>query len=137
MATYETSSTAQIHALVNGVNFPPVKSWTTFEGGDPQAASSQLHPGAGINAVAVPGPVTRTNVTVTRPYTAEMHAFVPALENTLNGRMSASYTLTDANGNPNGPTITRAGILKELQIPKWDAASGTPAMLGLIMECDV
>jgi len=87
-------------------------------------------------SVAQPGPVTRTNVTVTRPYTQEMHAYVPQLEAAVNNTMSASYTPTDADGNPNSLTITRTGLLKEVQIPNWDAKSGDTAMIGLVMECN-
>lgn len=134
--TYVTSREAAIHSTVDGVNFPAVQSWATFQGGDAQAATSQLMPGNVMPSIAVPGPVTRTNVTVTRPYTQELHAFVPALEAALNGSMSASYTPTDGDGNPNSLTVTRTGILKEVQIPNWDAKSGETVYLGLVMECN-
>src|SRR6185312_14189853 len=101
MPTYVTSREAAIHASVDGVKFPAVQSWATFQGGDVQSATSQLMPGNVMPSIAVPGPVTRTNVTVTRPYTEELHAYVPALEAAVNKAMSASYTPTDVDGNPN------------------------------------
>lgn len=136
MPTYVTSREAAIHASVQGVTFPAVQSWATFQGGDAQSATSQLMPGNVMPSIAVPGPVTRTNVTVTRPYTQEVHLSIPALEAAVNNSMSASYTPTDADGNPNSLTITRTGILKEVQIPNWDAKSGEVAYLGLVMECN-
>lgn len=136
--TYITENEAQIHCTVDQVKqMPSVTSWTTFEGGDPEAATSQLNPGAGINAVALPGPVKRSPVTVTRPYTADMHAVVPALESALNSSMTVSYTPTDADGNAlQTETVTYTGIFKQLKKPKWDAESGKSGMITLVMEAN-
>ena len=138
MPTFVTENESKINASIAGVSLPQVQSWTTFEGGDPSASTSKLHPGNTIAAVAVPGPVERTDVTVTRPYTTDLHSIVQGgtLEGAGNSAMSASYTPTDANGNPNGLPITRTGIFKGLTYPKWDAASGKVGMLGFVMECD-
>lgn len=136
MPTYVTSREAAIHASVDGINFPSVQSWSTFQGGDPQGATSQLFPGNVMSAIAQPGPVTLTNVTVTRPYTREMHQFVPALRGAINDGMQASYTPTDADGNPDNVTISITGILKEVQTPSWDAKSGETVYIGLVMECN-
>ena len=95
-----------------------------------------MQAGNGIDAQAIPGPKTRTNVTVQRPY-QEMAAFLLPLEGAINGAMHASFTLTDANGNPNATRVTRTGLLKEVQTPGWDAKSGEPAFLALVMECNV
>jgi hypothetical protein len=97
-----------------------------------------LNPGAGINAVAIPGPVKRAQVTVTRPYTTDMHAVVNLLEGNLNSSMSAWYTPTDADGNPlNADTVSYTGLLRKVQKPKWDAESGGKSgMISLIMECN-
>lgn len=138
MTTFITEAEAQIHCTVDGVSqMPSTRSWTTFEGGDPEASTSQLNPGAGINAVAIPGPVKRSVVTLTRPYTKEMHAVVIALEGALNNHMSASYTPTDADGNTLAvDTVTYTGILKQVKKPKWDAESGKAGMLTLVMEAN-
>lgn len=121
MPTFVVQSEAAIHATVNGVALPTVKSWSSFAGGDAQSASSQLLPGGMQPALAMPGPIKRTNVTVKRPYTAALHNLVPTLEAAINGAMSASYTPTDANGNPVAGRITRTGLLKEVQVPDFDA----------------
>lgn len=135
---YITEAEAQIHAKVDQVpSMPATRSWTTFEGGDPEAATSQLFPGAGISAVAIPGPVKRSTVTVTRPYDTNMHSVIVRLEASLNSTMSAWYTPTDADGNTlNADTVTYTGILKQVKKPKWDAASGKVGDISLVMECD-
>ena len=134
--TYVTEAEAQIHCTVAAVpSMPSTVSWSTFEGGDPEAATSQLFPGAGIKAVAIPGPVKRSNVTVTRPYTLDMHAVINLLEASLNSSGSVWYTPTDADGNTlNADTITYTGILRSIKKPKWDGGSGKAGMISLVWE---
>lgn len=136
MATYISNASAQIHCTVAGVNIPPVKSWTTWEGGDPVSSTGQLNPGAGMGAVAIPGLIKKSRITVTRPYTAEVDAIVEDLKSALNSSVSAWYTPTDGDGNPNGVTHTETGLLAQVQIPKWDGegGGGKSPMLGLIIE---
>jgi hypothetical protein len=136
MATYLTSNEANIQSTIAGVTFPPVQSWKSYEGGDPMSETGQILPGNVMPAVATPGIVKRTNVTVERPYTMEVHAQILNIEGAVNNRMSASYTPTDADGNPNGLTVTRTGIFKGPKIPKWDSEDGKPALIGFVMECD-
>lgn len=137
MANYYTEATAKITAHVDGVDhLPKIKSWSSYEGGSGQAATTQLLPGGMQPAVALPGPIKRATVTVKRPYTAGLHPHVANLENAINNSMSASYTPTDANGNPIGNPITRTGILKEVTTPNSDATSSNPQYLALVMECD-
>jgi hypothetical protein len=140
--TYITGAEAIINVTVTGVTFPAGmfasanKSWSSWEGGDPSAAGSQLHPGGMAAAVALPGPLTRTNVTVKVPYTQAANSIYSQLEAAINQQMTASYTPTDANGNPNATAITRTGLLKEIQFPTFDAKSGEAVELALIMECN-
>lgn len=134
--TYVTSHEAIITVSLAGVTFPTVKSWATFQGGDLSAATSQLLPGGLVRAVAMPGPPTRTNVTVTLPYSTDIHAILNNIEAAVNHAMTAAYTPTDVDGNPNDVTVTRTGLLKEPQIPTWDAKSGEPVFLGLVMEAN-
>lgn len=138
MPTYITGAEGQVHCTVDQVpQMPSTKSWATMEGGDPEGETSQLFPGAGIAAVAVPGPVKRSPVTLTRPYTVDMHAVVNALENAINSTMSAWYTPTDADGNAlQVDTITYTGLLKQVKKPKWDASDGKAVFLTLVMECN-
>lgn len=145
-ATYISQNEAQINVdglkywngtSMTSVGLPYVKSWTTYEGGDPVAEQSQLLPGNTMSAIAIPGPIKRTNLTVTRPYTTDVHALWKQLEAAVNGPMNASYTPTDSNGNTQGyGTVTRTGLLKEVQPPKLSSSTGEVAMFGLVMTCD-
>lgn len=135
--TYITSNEAKIAVTLPGVTWPAyLTTWKSFQGGDKTAATSQLQPGAGVSAVAVPGPTTRSNVVVTVPYTRAMHNLRPRIENAVNGAMAAGFTPTDADGNPNDDSaISRNGLLKEAQFPTFDAANGDPVYMQLTMEC--
>jgi hypothetical protein len=135
--TFLTKNEAFIVASVTGVTFPAsLTQWTTWSGGDPTAATSQLLPGGVLKSQAQPGPITRTNVTVTCPYSEEVHALRATIEACLNHLMTASYTPTDADGNQNDVTTTITGLLKEPQFPNWDAKSGETVFLGLVMEAN-
>lgn len=144
--TYITEKDAIISVTLNSsdgqghtasIPFPSdIKSWSTFEGGDPVAATSQLIPGNLMPAVARPGPIKRTAVTVSLPYSVAIDALRPLLDRSTNQRMTASYQPKDADGNINGQITTRTGICQKPQFPKWDGSSGGDAMLSLVMECD-
>jgi hypothetical protein len=89
-----------------------------------------------MGAVATPGPVKRSPVTVTLPYSVAIDALRTQLDGVCNQRMTASYQPKDADGNINGGITTRTGLCKQPQFPKFDADSGAWTMLGLVMECD-
>jgi hypothetical protein len=132
-----TLYTSDGNGHVTQVSWPAdIKSWKTFEGGDPVASTSQMIPGNLMPAIARPGPVKRSSVTVTLPYSVAIDALRPQIDAGTNQRMVASYQPKDADGNINGKLTTRTGICKQPQFPKWDAESGNDAMLGLVMECD-
>jgi hypothetical protein len=135
--TFVTNNEALISVTVSGVSLPAIFSWTTFQGGDVSASTSTLLPGGMQPALALPGPATRADVTVTAPYSLGFDAAVANLENAVgSSTMSASYQTLDADGNKNGNIITRSGYLKEVQIPSWDSKSGEAAMIGLVMQCN-
>lgn len=113
-----------------------IKSWQTFQGGDPVGSTSQLIPGNLMPAIARPGPILRSNVTVTLPYSVAIDALRAKLDAAVNQRMTAAYQPKDADGNINGQITTRTGIMKQPNFPNWDAKSGADAMFGLVMECD-
>jgi hypothetical protein len=131
-----TSAEAHIHAQVEGVNhLPKIKSWSSFEGGDMQASTTQIFPGGLEPAVAAPGPKKRTNVTVRRPYHSALHPHLRHLEHQINKAMHASFTPIDADGNAVGDPIVRHGILKEVTVPNFDAKGVDHVELALVMEC--
>jgi hypothetical protein len=136
--TYITSNEAQISVSLTGVTFPSyIKTWKSFQGGDLTAATGQLQPGAGVAAVATPGPITRSNVVVTIPYTTDLHALRPTIEAAVNSAMTAGYVPVDADGNPNSDAqVSLNGLLKEPMFPNFDAANGEAVMMQLTMECN-
>lgn len=135
--TFITENEAQIHCSVANIPFPSyITTWKSFQGGDATAATSQFQPGAGIRAVAQPGPTTRSNVVVGIGYTTDLHAIRSQLDGMTNAAMTASYTPTDADGNPNSDaTVTRSGLLKTVEVGAFDAANGATVIMQLTMEC--
>jgi hypothetical protein len=129
-----------IHVGVDGVAFPSAPSgWSSCEGGDVTAPNTGIHPGGMFPEIKLGGVPTRSDVTVKRPYSTALHAYVVQLENVA-GRapMSVSFTPLDANGNPAGGTITMTGKLDGVQRPNYDASStGNAAYLTLIMGANL
>lgn len=136
--TFVTSANAIITVTLQGVTFPSyIKTWTSYQGGDKTAATSILQPGGVNQGLAVPGVTTRSNVVVTLPYTWDIHAMVEQIEAAVNGGMTAGFTPTDANGNPNSNTpVSRNGLMKEPMFPSFDAKTSDPVFMTLTMECN-
>jgi|SRR5947209_112366 len=122
-----------LQCSVAGVNLPIVYSWAEWEGGDVEGEDQKTRPGGMLPQVNLGGPATRTDVTMRRQYSAQLHPFIVALENVA-GKASGtlSYTPLDANGNPNGGTVTITGILKNVVPPPKNANQANPAFLGLV-----
>lgn len=120
------------------VALPYVISWASLEGGDLESEDTKTRPGGMVGQVNLGGPTTRTDVTVTRPYTAELHPYIVALENIAgSGTMHVSYAILNANGYTIGSTVTITGILKNVTRPNFDSNATGTAMLSLVMGCDV
>lgn len=138
MATYIREDQFAIHAGVNGVApFPDPQTWQTKEGGDLEADSVETHPGSMLGSVALGGPAKRTDATIKRMYSAELHPYVQQLEAVVgNARMWISWTPLDANKQQNGETITITGVLKTVTVPNIDANAAAAALLTLVMSCD-
>ena len=134
---YVSDNEAIIHVSLAGVTFPSyIKTWATFDGGDPVAETGQLLPGNVLGAVATPGPVKRSNVTVEIPMTTDLQNIRPNIDQAVNNAMSASYQTTDAQGNPNANPFTVTGLMKQPKWPKWDPTSGKVSYMALTMECN-
>lgn len=120
------------------IALPYVISWATLEGGDLESEDTKTRPGGMVSQVNLGGPTTRTDATVTRPYTSDLHPYVVALENAAGqGIMHITYTILNAAGYSIGPTVTLTGILKNVTRPNWDSNATGTAMLSLSMGCDV
>lgn len=120
------------------VALPFVRSWAKLEGGDLESEDTKVRPGGMLSQINLGGPTTRTDATVSRPYSAELHPFLVPLEQVAgNGSMNITWTVLNAQRVSLGNTVTLTGILKTVNRPAWDANATAPAMLALVMGCDV
>lgn len=127
-----------LHAGVTGVNLPSTYSWASMEGGDLEAQNVKTHTGGMLPEQDLGGPSTRTDATMQRNYNAALHAYFVQLENTVGkGGMWMSWTPLDANGNPNGGTVTITGKVKSAKPSGRNANNTGPAYLVVVMSCDV
>jgi hypothetical protein len=127
---------AEIHAGVNDVPLPAFV-WQSLSGGDVQSNTLNVRPGGFLSTYSLGGPVKRNDATVKRLYGSSIHENITALENACGtSRMWISYTPLDADGNPNGTTVTLVGTLKQVQRPTFDAETSGVAVLTLIMDCE-
>lgn len=143
MPTYLRQDQATISVPKLSVGLPYVPSWAMLEGGDLESEDTKTRPGGMLAQVNLGGPTTRTDATVSRPYTKEIHPFLVPLEKFAGfGRMHITYTILGPNVNTGklttlGPTVTLTGILKNVTRPNWDANATGTAMFSLVMGCDV
>ena len=134
---YIRSDEFLIVCAVQNVPFPTYPTWQSKEGGTLESDSVVTHPGGMLGAVALGGPVTRSDCTVKRMYSQDMHPYMPALEAACgNARAYVSWTPLDSNANPTGDTYTITGILKSVTAPSTDANTSAAALLELVISCD-
>src|SRR5580698_10170489 len=112
MPTYLRADQATISVPQLAVGLPYVTSWATLEGGDLESEDVKTRPGGMSPQVNLGGPTTRTDATVSRPYTKELHPFLTPLEY-FAGFSSMHITYTIMGPDPNtgqlttlGPTVT-------------------------------
>ena len=113
-------------------------SWSMLEGGDLESEDTKVRPGGMVGQVNLGGPTTRTDATVSRPYSSEIHPFIKRLENQAgNGSMKIHWTAMNAAKQALGNVFTITGILKNVTRPNWDSNATGAAMLAVVMGCDV
>jgi hypothetical protein len=128
---------AQIQAGVSGFALPS-SSWQSLDGGDVQANTLNVRPGGFLATHSLGGPAKRNDATIKRLYGTTLHNNITTLEALCGqARMWISYTPLDADGNVNGQTVTIVGTLKQAQRPTWDANTSSPAILTLVMDCEL
>lgn len=121
-----------------GVGLPYVASWAMLEGGDLESEDTKIRPGGMLSQVNLGGPTTRTDATVSRPYSTDLHPFMKPLEDRAgNQSMQITWTAMNASKQALGNVVTLTGILKNVTRPTWDANATGAAMLALVMGCDV
>lgn len=143
MPTYLRQDQATISVPKLPVALPFVTSWASLEGGDLEAEDTKTRPGGMLPQVSLGGPTTRTDATVARPYTKELHPYLTPLETFAGfGAMHITYTILGPDTSSGkistlGPTVTLTGILKSVTRPNWDSNATATAMFSLVMSCNV
>ncbi len=140
MSTLLRQDQATISVGLPGIpTLPFVKSWSKLEGGDLESEDTKTRPGGMVGQVNLGGPTTRSDATVSRPYTLELHRRIVDLENYAgSGEMKINWTTLDSTGSAAGhPTVTIYGILKNVMHPGWDANATGAAEMSLVMGCNV
>ena len=134
MGYYIRADMADINVKVDGETVPRAgnQMWATFEGGALEADDQKTRPGGMARQVAIGGPTSRADVTVTTQFTDLVAVQAQALENRA-GRAKLEVTVNymDMDGvRRHG--FTRTGILKSVQIPDVDVNSGEVSFITLV-----
>jgi len=107
--------------------------WATYEGGALEADDQKTRPGGMQRQIAIGGPTSRGDVTVTTQFTDGIAKLAKDFENRSGrGKLSISVTFLDPDGVATGPSFTRSGIVKSVQIPDVDVNTGDVAFLTVI-----
>jgi hypothetical protein len=130
MGYYIRADMADIRVSLDGV--PQGGMWATYEGGALEADDQKTRPGGMTNQVAIGGPTSRNDVTVTTQFTDAIAAIAKNFENRSGrGTIDISVSYMDMNGTPRHG-FTRSGIVKSVQIPDVDVNTGDVAFLTVI-----
>jgi hypothetical protein len=106
--------------------------WATYEGGALEADDQKTRPGGMANQVAIGGPASRTDVTVTTQFTDTVAGIAKQFEDAVGtGELSISVAYLKMDGKPER-TFTRTGIVKSVSIPDVDVNAGDVAFLTVI-----
>jgi len=130
MGYFIRSDMADIGVKVDGQPFGGM--WATYEGGALEADDQKTRPGGMAKQVAIGGPTSRADVTVTTQFT-DLIAQKAQLIEERSGRGSLEITVTymDTDGN-RVHGFTRTGFVKSVAIPDVDVNSGDVAFLTLV-----
>jgi len=136
MAFYIRSDMAQIHVFLGkgAAKVQKGAEWATFEGGALEADDQKTRPGGMAKQVAIGGPTSRGDVTVTTQFTDSMVQVAKDFEAAA-GRKEMTVTITykDNDGNADGArAFTVEGFVKSCQIPSADVNSGDVAFLTVV-----
>ena len=112
--------------------------WATFEGGALEADDQKTRPGGMARQVAIGGPTSRGDVTVTTQMTDQLMATAREFEAAAGrGKLTVSVTYLDMDGKANDARkFTVKGIVKSAQIPSVDVNSGDVAFLTVVGSLD-
>jgi hypothetical protein len=131
MAYFIRADMADIRVWLDGA--PMGGMWATYEGGALEADDQKTRPGGMQRQIAIGGPTSRNDVTITTQFTDAMAAIAQNFENRSGrGSLQVIVTYLDMDGNTTAFRFTRTGIVKSVQIPDVDVNSGDVAFLTVI-----
>jgi len=131
---YIRADMADIKVRLN--NVPMGDQWATFEGGALEADDQKTRPGGMENQVAIGGPASRSDVTVTTQFTDAIAGIAKTFENSVGtGALSITVSYLNMSGKPD-QSFTQTGIVKSVQIPNVDVNAGDVAFLTVIGSMD-
>jgi hypothetical protein len=136
MAYYIRSDMAFIQVALAGVAKGDL--WATFEGGGLEADDQKTRPGGMKRQVAIGGPTSRQDVTVTTQMTDGLTAVAKEFESAA-GRKTMTVTVTylDEDGNAVvGNSFSVKGKVKSAVWPSLDVNSGDVAFLSVTASLD-
>jgi hypothetical protein len=132
MGFYVRRDMANITVLLDDV--PVGDLWATCEGGALEADDQKTRPGGMKRQVAIGGPTSRSDMTVTTQFTDLMVGPAKDFENRSGrGKITITVTYLDQDGNADpGRAFTRTGIVKSAQIPVVDVNAGDVSFLTVV-----
>ena len=117
----------------DGRQAPLFDSWATYEGGTADSEDQKTRPGGMGDQVAIGGPPTREDVTVTTQFTDLVASRAKQLEGRSGkGSIKIAVNYLDPEGNRTGFSFTRIGVVKSVAIPNVDANGADVAFLTLV-----
>lgn len=122
-------------AVTVAVGSSGLGTWTTKSGGQVEADDVKFRPGGMQPQVALGGPVSVENVTVSRMYDATLQGQIHSLMSQVGlSDMTIAHQPLDAQGNPVGKAIIYRGKLNRVTPPDVDANGNDVAMVELEMS---
>jgi len=136
MAYYIRADMADIRVKLDGR--PVGGMWATLEGGGLEADDQKTRPGGMTRQVAIGGPTSRNDITVTTQFTDAIAGLAKTFEGRSGrGTLEVSVTYLNINGSADtGFSFTRKGIVKSVQIPNVDVNTGDVAFLEVVGSMD-
>jgi hypothetical protein len=131
MAYYIRADMANIRVWLD--SSPMGSLWATYEGGALEADDQKTRPGGMTRQVAIGGPTSRGDVTVTTQFTDSIARVAQAFENRSGrGDLKISVTYLDQDGNETAAQFLRRGIVKSVQIPDVDVNGADVAFFTVV-----
>lgn len=132
MAYFIRADMADIKVWLDGI--PQGGMWATYEGGALEADDQKTRPGGMTQQMAIGGPTSRGDITVTTQFTDGIALIAKRFEGRSGrGKLTVAVTYKDPDGNNvSAHGFTRTGIVKSVQIPNIDVNTGDVAFLTVI-----